>query len=306
MQARLAPKLLASGKRGLAPAVGSGGDLVADALALPDANELLADLGDAPSAGSGDGAGVAVVAVDANKVGNVVRPDVLDDDVARTSVVGAVTAATVELSGVDDGVVSDCYGALAVVLDDLVLSPLGATALDKSIAVLQDGDGVYKVIMSVSNICHCLRLSLIRLTLADIAEPHVPNSAASFAVHALQGIASNDGILKGGPRPKDEHGGIGAVVPVVVARTAAIELAVAHVPKTSDDTGLGKMVDGSIGSGNVEGLGSRGANHGEREEGAGMHLEGGRLSKSFLEKKVCVAVEDCDGAEDLVVADEER
>jgi hypothetical protein len=141
------------------------------------------------------------------------------------------------------------------------------------------------------------------LTLANIAEPHVPDSAASFAVHALQGITSNDGILEGGPGLKDEDGGPGAVVPVVVARTVAIELAVSHVLKTSDDTGLGKMDDGSIPSGNVEGLGSCGASHGEREESGGMHLEGGRLLKSLFGRKDGVAVEDCDEAEDLVVAD---
>lgn len=86
---------------------------------------------------------IAVVGVDADEVrGHAVGADTVDDDVARPAVVGAVAAAAVQLADVDDGEVLDSDGAAAVVLDDLVLGLLGATALDQDVAGAEGGDGV--------------------------------------------------------------------------------------------------------------------------------------------------------------------
>lgn len=136
---------LASGQSGLALAVGSGADLLALAVALGDTLELLADLLDAGAARSGDVGGVTVVGVDANQVGDALGLDVLDDDVAGATVVGAITASAVELAGVDDGEVLDSDGTAAVVLDNLVLSLLGTTALDQDVTSAEGRDGIYKI-----------------------------------------------------------------------------------------------------------------------------------------------------------------
>lgn len=136
---------LASGQSGLALAAVSGADLLALAVALADTLELLADLLDAGAARSGDVGGVTVVGVDANQVGDTPGLDVLDDDMAGATVVGAVTASAVELAGVDDGEVLDGDGSAAVVLDNLVLGLLGTTALDQDVAIAEGRDGIYKV-----------------------------------------------------------------------------------------------------------------------------------------------------------------
>lgn len=136
---------LASGQSGLALAVGSGADLLALAVALGDTLELLADLLDAGAARSRDVGGVAVVGVDANQVGDTLGLDVLDDDMAGATVVGAVTASAVELAGVDDGEVLDSDGSAAVVLDNLVLGLLSTTALDQDIASAEGRDGIYEI-----------------------------------------------------------------------------------------------------------------------------------------------------------------
>lgn len=136
---------LASGQSGLALAAVSGADLLALAVALADTLELLADLLNAGAARSGDVGGVTVVGVDANQVGDTPGLDVLDDDMAGATVVGAVTASAVELAGVDDGEVLDGDGSAAVVLDNLVLGLLGTTALDQDVAIAEGRDGIYKV-----------------------------------------------------------------------------------------------------------------------------------------------------------------
>lgn len=76
-------------------ASGGGGELwgVAGSNLLVNTLELLADLLDTLSAGSRDGGSVSVVGVDTDEIGSdTVGLDVLDDNLAGSSVVGAVTA----------------------------------------------------------------------------------------------------------------------------------------------------------------------------------------------------------------------
>lgn len=126
-------------------ALGDGLGLVAGGGAL----ELLADDLDGAGAGARDGGRVAKVGVDARQDLSVVGLDVLDDDVALDAVL-AVAAGAVELAKVDDGEAVDGHGALAVVLDDLVVGGLGAAALDQGVAVALEGEGVWEVAIQVS------------------------------------------------------------------------------------------------------------------------------------------------------------
>jgi hypothetical protein len=102
--------------------------------------ELLADSLDAGSA-SGDGRGVTEVGVDADERLAVVGLDVLDDDVALVGLL-AVTAAAVQFAKVHDGETVDGDGALAVVLDHLVVCALSSSANDLAVAVTLEGEGV--------------------------------------------------------------------------------------------------------------------------------------------------------------------
>lgn len=128
-------------KRGLALASRGRRDLAALA-ALLHTLVLLARLLDAAATAARDVGSVAEVGVDADHLGDTLGLDVLDHDFAGTAVVGAVAAAAVELAGVDDGEVLDGDGALAVVLDDLVLGLLGAATLDEDIAAAQSRNGI--------------------------------------------------------------------------------------------------------------------------------------------------------------------
>jgi hypothetical protein len=135
---------LASRKSRLALAAGSGVDLLAlAAVALLYTLELLANLLDTGSAGARDIGSVAVVGVDANEVTNALGLDVLDDNVARATVIGAVTAPAVEFAGVNNGEALNGNGTTAVMLDDLVLGLLSTATLNQSIAVAKDRDGIY-------------------------------------------------------------------------------------------------------------------------------------------------------------------
>ena len=105
-------------------------------LAVVVALEGLADLLGAGGAGVGDGGGVAVVGVDAHKVGgNAVDLDVADHDIAWAAVVGAVATAAVDLADVDEGRVPDGHGSTAVVLNDLVACRGRSATLPEDVAV---------------------------------------------------------------------------------------------------------------------------------------------------------------------------
>jgi hypothetical protein len=122
---------------------GGGVDLLAlAAVALLYTLKLLANLLDTGSAGVRDVGSVAVVGVNANEVTNALGLDVLDDDVARATVIGAVTTSAVELAGIDDGEAFDGDGTAAVMLNDLVLGLLSTTTLNQSIAIAKDRNGI--------------------------------------------------------------------------------------------------------------------------------------------------------------------
>ena len=127
----------------MSPAVSGGRNLAAGATLL-HARILLAHLLDAAATGTGDVGGVAEVGVDADQLRDAPGLDILDDDIARSAVVGAVATAAVELAGRDDGEVADGDGAAAVVLDNLVVSVLGASTFDEDIARAQCGNGIYQ------------------------------------------------------------------------------------------------------------------------------------------------------------------
>lgn len=134
-------------------------DLGAGTVAFVHALVLLADILGL-TARAADGSLVTEVGVDADEVGShAVGADVLNNDLAGRLglVVGAVTAAAVQLTGVDDGKVLDGDGSGTVVLDDLVLGLLGSSADDGGVTGTEDGDGV----------------------LADVAEPDVSQCAGT-------------------------------------------------------------------------------------------------------------------------------
>ena len=116
-------------------AVSRGRDLARRSVALAHALVLLADLL-RNTARAADSSRVAVVGVDAHKVGgNAVDLDVADHDIAWAAVVGAVATAAVDLADVNEGRILDGYGSAAVVLDDLVAGRGCSATLPEDIAV---------------------------------------------------------------------------------------------------------------------------------------------------------------------------
>ena len=116
-------------------AVGGSRDLTRRSIALANTLVLLADLL-RNAARAADSSSVAVVGVDAHKVGgNAVDLDVADHDVAWATVVGAVATAAVYLADVDEGRVPDGHGSTAVVLNDLVACRGRSTTLPEDVAV---------------------------------------------------------------------------------------------------------------------------------------------------------------------------
>lgn len=76
----------------------------------------------------------------------------------------------------------------------------------------------------------------------------------TVAVNALKGISADDDVGKAGTIRKDKDGVVAASVLVRVAGLATIELLVAEVDASSDDTGLRERDDLADASGDVEGL----------------------------------------------------
>lgn len=110
-------------------------------VARSGALKFLADGLDRGGAGARNGGRVAKVRVDAGEELAVVGLDVLDDDVALDAAL-AVAARAVQLAEVHHGEAVDGHGALAVVLDNLVVGVLGTTALDVGVAVALESEGV--------------------------------------------------------------------------------------------------------------------------------------------------------------------
>ena len=116
-------------------AVSRGRDLARRPVALAHTLVFLADLlGN--TARAADSSGIAIVGVDAHKVGgNAVDLDVADHDIAWAAVVGAVATAAVDLADVDEGRVPDGHGSTAVVLNDLVACRGRSATLPEDVAV---------------------------------------------------------------------------------------------------------------------------------------------------------------------------
>jgi hypothetical protein len=143
----------------------------------------------------GDGAGVAIVCVDAAEDAAVDSDDVVDDDVARPAVAVAVAAAAGELAVVLDVEVGYGDGADAVDLDDLVVGRECAAARDGQVAVLLEGDGV----------------------LADVLPPDIGDGAGALAVDALGLVGANNDVGDGGAVLEDEDGIVGARLALALA-----------------------------------------------------------------------------------------
>ena len=250
-QKHLASRQLA--QLALSTAARSGGaNLRAITIALADALVLLAHLLRASTA-TADISRVAVVTVDANKIArHAISLDVLDDNAARTAIVGAVTTAAVQLAGIDDGEVLDGNGAATVMLDDLVLGLCGTAALDQDIAGTESGDGVF----------------------ADITEPDVGQGTSTLAVDALQGVLADDDVGELSAILEDEDGAVAAGVGVAVAGPATVELLVAAVEGAADGGWLGQGDDAAGAGWDVEGLSCAEASQSAEGKGGGeLHLE---------------------------------
>jgi len=105
-----------------------------------------ADIAVVATTDTANSSSIAEVGVDANKI----RPhsasaNVLNNNVAWAPrlVVGAVTAASVQLSRVGNSVVADGHTSTAVGLNNFVRCASGATPLDKNIARSKCSNGVY-------------------------------------------------------------------------------------------------------------------------------------------------------------------
>lgn len=110
-----------------------------------DAQVVFAHVAVVAAAGVGDNSSIAIVVVNSDKVrGHAAGANILNHNVARAvpPVVGAVTAAAVEFSGVGDSVVADRDAATAIVLDDLVVGASGTAALNKNFARSKSSDSV--------------------------------------------------------------------------------------------------------------------------------------------------------------------
>lgn len=180
----------------------------------------------------------------------MVRTDVLR---SRRKEKLTVAASAVDLSDVDDLVVADGDTAAAVVLDDLVVSVLRASADDQNVAVAERGNGV----------------------LADVAEPDVADSAGALAVNTFQSFGANDDVLEGCAVLEDEDSVIRACV-AVLASHAAVVLLVGKVQGRTlgDRTRSLEGLYSTIASRNGEGL--RGDETSEESGSEELHCDDGR------------------------------
>ncbi|EKG19819.1 hypothetical protein MPH_02888 [Macrophomina phaseolina MS6] len=146
-----------------------------------------------------DGGRVTKVGVDTSQLAAGVGLDVLDDDVAAASVAVAVAARAVELAEVGDGEAVNGDGADSVVLDDLVLGALSATAADGGVTVTLDGKSV----------------------LADGLPPDVFDGAGTQTVDTLDLVSTDDGVAEAGTILKDEDSvGLATLAAAAVDTTA--------------------------------------------------------------------------------------
>lgn len=151
-----------------------------------------------------DGGSVAIVAVDTSKRLAAHGRDTRDGHSPLGHGV-TVAAGAVELAKVIDGEVFDADFAAGVVLDDLVIGALGSTADDAvGAAAFLEGEGVYIEHLLAK---WCIRLSgENRHTFAHRLPPDVLYSASTLAVHTLDLVRANDGVLESTTLLDDEDG----------------------------------------------------------------------------------------------------
>lgn len=210
----------------------SGADTGAEELGLlagDGALVLAADLLDRGSASASDGGLVTLVGVDASEELAVVGLDVLDDNVAGAHLL-AVTARSVKLAEVNDSEAVDGDRTQTVVLDNLVIGASGTAALDESVTVTLEGEGI----------------------LADLLPPDVLDGARTLAVNTLNLVGADDDVLEGGSVLKDEDSiRVAALLLTSALHTTAVGLH-GTVEGSLDD--LGRLVgDGTLGGGDGEG-----------------------------------------------------
>jgi hypothetical protein len=186
---------------------------------------LHTDLADVGGAGAAvDGGRVTQVAVDTDQGLAGVRDHVLDGHGASILLV-AVAAGPVELAKVVDGEAVDVHLAARVVLDDLVVGTLGTAADDvvRAAAALEREGVCVALAWSTVN---CMR---VMLTLADGLPPDVLDGAGAEAVHALELVGTNDGVLQGTALLDQEDGVVLTALALSAAGDATAEGLVATV-----------------------------------------------------------------------------
>lgn len=243
---------------------------------------LLANVLDRLGAGLSDGSGIAIVAVDANKVLAIGSLDIVDGDFSSTAVFPlsvfpfhgrirgqqnspillAVATAAVKFSKVLNGESINGDGSNTIVLDNLVLSTAGTTADDLAIAVTLEGQRI----------------------LAHSIPPHILNGASTKTVHTFILVLANDGVLEGSAVGKNEDGVFVAALGLASALDAAAVGLVAAVEGAGD--GLGALVGyGAFAGGDGEGGGGAGAE--------GAEALGGGHGEQTGEDDGSVEVHDC-------------
>jgi hypothetical protein len=96
-----------------------------------------------------DGRGIAIVGVNAHKVGrHAIDFDVADHDIAWASITGAIATAAVYFADSDERCVFDRHGAAPVVLDDFVFGCVGSAALPEDVAGAESRNGICREIVS--------------------------------------------------------------------------------------------------------------------------------------------------------------
>lgn len=113
--------------------------------------------------------------------------------------------------------------------------------------------------------------NVLKLTLADISEPNVLESALALAVDTLELVLSNDDVAQSSTIAQDKHSAVAARIVIGVARAATVELLVAVVLGTGDVDGSIVGLDGSDSGRDVQGL--RGGSGGQGQSSDDLLVE---------------------------------
>jgi hypothetical protein len=110
------------------------------------------------------------------------------------------------------------------VLDDLVLCVLSTTTLDENISVTEKGDGIYEELVKL-----VLSLYVEFLTLANVTEPDVLQSASTLAVNTLKLVGTNDNVGESSTVLKDENSVVRSSIGISVTSLSTVILLVSHI-----------------------------------------------------------------------------